>query len=229
MTAPQALRAVVFDLDGTILDTESAVIATWLAMYTQCGLPFPEEQFTATIGTWVPEWDPYAPLLTNRGAGARHQLRCRKERMEATLIARLAPRPGVVDWLRWCERAGVPVACASSSPVSWVQGHLDRLGLARHFRSVVAREHVRNVKPAPDLFLRAVAALDVRACDSLAVEDSLPGVLSARSAGLVCALYPNAYTAGPARLQADLVVDPTGASPAEAYAAGLAAAYARAS
>lgn len=229
MTAPQPLRAVVFDLDGTILDTESAVIATWLAMYVQCGLPYPKEQFTAMIGTWAPEWDPYAPLLAGRGAGARHQLRCRKERMEATLIARLGPRPGVVNWLRWCEHAGIPVACASSSPVSWVQGHLDRLGLARHFGSVVAREHVRSVKPAPDLFLKAVAALGVPACDSLAVEDSLPGVLSARSAGLVCALYPNAYTAGQARLQADVVVDPTGASPADAYAAGLAAIHARSS
>jgi beta-phosphoglucomutase-like phosphatase (HAD superfamily) len=231
MTARQSLRAVVFDLDGTILDTESAIIATWRAMYIQCELPFPEEQFTAMVGTWTPEWDPYAPLLAGRraSASARHRLRRRKERMEAELVARLGPRPGVADWMRWCDRTDVPVGCASNSPASWVHAQLDRLGLARHFQCIVAREDVREVKPAPDLFLQAVALLDVPAGAALAVEDSLPGVLSAQEAGLVCALYPNSYTAGQARREADVVVDPAGVGPDRAFAAGLAAVHARSS
>jgi beta-phosphoglucomutase-like phosphatase (HAD superfamily) len=227
MTAQQPLRAVVFDLDGTILDTEDAIMETWLAMYTECGLPFPRKQFTAMIGTWTPGWDPYAPLLAGRGARAQRQLRRRKEQMEAKLVARLGPRPGIVTWLCWCERAGIPVGCASSSPLAWVRGQLDRLGLAQHFQSIVAREHVRSVKPAPDLFRQAVAELGVPARAALAVEDSLPGVLSAKAAGLVCALYPNFHTALQARREADLVVNPAGIGAAQAFAAGLAAAHRR--
>jgi HAD superfamily hydrolase (TIGR01509 family) len=227
MAAPQLLRAVVFDLDGTILDTEDAVITTWRGMYTRCGLPFPEEQFTAMIGIWTPEWDPYAPLVAGRGAGARRRLHRRKERLEARLVARLGPRPGVVGWLRWCEAAGVPVGCASSSPTGWVEQQLGRLGLARYFQCIVAREDVHNVKPAPDPFRQAVAALGVPADSALALEDSLPGVLSAQAAGLVCALYPNAYTPAQARRQAHLVVDPTSIDAARAFAAGMASAYQR--
>jgi beta-phosphoglucomutase-like phosphatase (HAD superfamily) len=218
------LRAVVFDLDGTILDTEDAVIATWRTMYTTSGLPFPEEQFTAMIGTWTPGWDPYARLLAGRGAGARRRLRRRKEQLEATLVARLGPRPGVVGWLRWCERTGIPVGCASSSPAAWVHRQLDRLGLARHFQCIVAREHVRSVKPAPDVFRQVIAELGVPAGSALALEDSLPGVLSAQAAGLVCALYPNAYTPARARRQADLVVDPASIDVARAFAAATASA-----
>jgi HAD superfamily hydrolase (TIGR01509 family) len=211
------LKAVVFDLDGTVLDTERAVVETWREVYTEHGATFPRERFLAAIGTHDPTWDPYAPLTAGLSEAATRALRRRKEALEAHLVAQVPARPGIQEWLDWCRRHDVAIGCASSSPLAWVEQHLTRLGIAHHFDCVRAREHVTAVKPDPQLYELTVRCLGGPAEQALAIEDSLPGALAAKRAGLACVVYPNDFTPPPALDVADAVVDPVRVDPGAAF------------
>ena len=97
----------------------------------------------------------------------------------------------------------------SSSPRAWVQGYLEKLGLFGCFERVVCADDVRRTKPEPDLYLRVLDLLGVRADEAIALEDSPNGVLAAKRAGLFCIAVPNAVTC---RLCFDRVSMPTSSS-----------------
>ena len=102
----------------------------------------------------------------------------------------------MVAWLQQARELGLVVAVASSSPRSWVSGHLERLGLLDRFERLHCREDVERAKPAPDLYLAAAHAAGVSPADCLAVEDSPNGVLAARRAGFYTVVVPTPLTAG---------------------------------
>ena len=101
----------------------------------------------------------------------------------------------MVSWLEQARGLGLAVAIASSSPRSWVSGHLERLGLLDRFERLHCREDVECAKPAPDLYLAAARAAGVPPADCLAVEDSPNGVLAARRAGCYTVAVPSPLTA----------------------------------
>jgi len=110
---------------------------------------------------------------------------------------RSAPRPGAVDWIASARRLGLPLAVASSSPHSWVDGHLTRLGLFGLFDAVICSDDVPpgRTKPNPDLFLRAAEILNVQPGECLVLEDSPNGVRAGRAAGCFVIAVPNPMTA----------------------------------
>jgi HAD superfamily hydrolase (TIGR01509 family) len=110
-------------------------------------------------------------------------------------ILLLQPLPGVAGTLRAARRLGLKLAVASSSRHSWVDSHLTRLGLTHFFQVVRCADDVSCTKPAPDLYLSALAALGVNADEAIAFEDSPNGVLAARRAGLFVVAIPNPVTA----------------------------------
>jgi HAD superfamily hydrolase (TIGR01509 family) len=99
------------------------------------------------------------------------------------------------------------LAVASSSPRSWVGGHLERLGIIDHFDHLRCADDVRQVKPDPELYLAALAALGVAAHEAIALEDSPNGVLAAKRAGLFCVAVPNSLTRQMPLDHADRLVD----------------------
>jgi HAD superfamily hydrolase (TIGR01509 family) len=218
MPPPENPGAVIFDLDGTVLDTESAILATWETLYAACGVAFPRQRFLSAVGTHNVTWDPYAPLDAVLPAEARRQLRRQKEGLEEELVGQLPARPGIHRWLDWCDQHGVPVGCASSSPLRWVERHLIRLGVRDQFRRVGARDHVAAVKPDPQVYRHVLKAMKVPAGRALALEDSLPGVAAAQGAGMACAVYPNALTPTTALTASDEVADPVRHDPDEVFA-----------
>jgi HAD superfamily hydrolase (TIGR01509 family) len=115
--------------------------------------------------------------------------------------------PGVDAWLDEAERAGYGIAIASSSPHEWVHGHLTRLGLVQRFAHISCRGEGVPAKPAPDVYLRACAALRVEPVAALAVEDSPNGIAAAKTAGLRCVAVPNGITRPLDFSQADIVLD----------------------
>jgi HAD superfamily hydrolase (TIGR01509 family) len=112
------------------------------------------------------------------------QLRARRDR-KRTLCDVEPLRPGAEELLRRAAEAGVTTAVVSSSSAAWVGHHLGRLGVSGHFAAVVTGEEAAH-KPAPDLYLLALARVGVRPDEALALEDSPSGVRAAKSAGLRC-------------------------------------------
>ena len=101
---------------------------------------------------------------------------------------------------------GLNLAIASSSPRSWVTGHLEALGLLDRFRTIRCRDDVVHAKPAPDLYLSALAGLGLRADEAIAIEDSPNGSAAAKAAGLYVIAVPNGVTQQLRFDQADLVL-----------------------
>jgi HAD superfamily hydrolase (TIGR01509 family) len=123
------------------------------------------------------------------------------------LIALETVRPGVVELVEQADDAGVALGVASSSPRSWVEGHLDRLGLRPHFRAVRTRDDVPRAKPDPAVYRLALEALGADPARSVALEDSHHGVSAAKAAGMWAVACPNRITTGLDFSHADLVVD----------------------
>ncbi len=184
--------AVLFDFDGTLLDTESVALVTWLEEYQAHGIRLDEDAWIAAVGA---EADHYGTLATSVGAGFNvNACRQRRRRRERELVATVQPAAGVAETLTSLADAGTRVAVVSSSPAQWVLPHLDRLGWADRFVTVVTRENAARPKPHPDLYLEALARLELSAGDVVAVEDSANGVRAAVDAGLRCIAMPNPVT-----------------------------------
>ena len=103
--------------------------------------------------------------------------------------------------------AEVTLAIASSSPLDWVESHLDRLGLLNEFAVIRTRDHVDRGKPAPDLFLAAAGALGVDPADAVAIEDSRHGCAAAKAAGMTCVVVPNRITTHDRPVDADWLLE----------------------
>lgn len=201
------IGAVVFDFDGVILDTERPIFTAWNEVFAAHGCPpLTVEDWSAEIGT-AGGLDMIAILRA--GAAVEIDLdeinRRRQERRDA-LLAEEAVLDGVEEWLDEADAAGVPVAIASSSPRSWVEPHLERLGLRPRFAYLACYRPDTFAKPQPDLYLEACAALDVVPADALAVEDSPNGIAAAKAAGLTCVAVPHGLTESLDLSAADLVV-----------------------
>ena len=194
------LRALIFDFDGTILDTETPEFASWADVYAEFQHALPRDRYLEAVGRG------YDPALFEPGAhlhgllGGVHEKEALKNLQRASFARRIASetlRPGVAEWLAGAKRLGWGRAIASSSPRVWLERHLPRLGLSEEFDAVVTRDDVGEgrTKPHPDLFLAACARLEVAPGQAVVVEDSENGVKAARAAGCVTVAVPNPMTA----------------------------------
>jgi HAD superfamily hydrolase (TIGR01509 family) len=201
------VRALVFDFDGLILDTEVPVFTAWAETYERHGLRLSAEFWTSIIGYGLDHFDPLADLERRLGRPLDRetvQEARRLRQMELTLA--LDVQPGVREWRRDAVERGVRLGVASSSGRSWVVGHLERLGLDG-WDCVRCRDDVQRTKPAPDLYLAVVDCLGVEPAEAVAVEDSAVGVEAAKEAGLFCVAVPSALTSGHDFRRADLILD----------------------
>jgi HAD superfamily hydrolase (TIGR01509 family) len=201
------IRAVVFDFDGLILDTEMPVYTAWREMFAayQCG-PLTIEEWGAEIGT-IGGLD-LVGMMHERAAAPfdEDEMHRRRRSRIAELVASEHVCPGVHAWLDEADALGLPVAIASSSVPEWVTEHLERLGLRPRFVHVACGDGRLAPKPAPDTYVAACCALEVDPADALAVEDSPTGIRAAQRAGLRCVAVPNAITAQLDVSHADLVL-----------------------
>lgn len=202
------IRALVFDFDGLILDTEEPIFQAWQEVFRAHGLEFPFEKWAATIGTAEPWYDPLDDLEEQSGQKLdRQAILAQQRRREAQLILEQPVKPGVQEYLETARRLGLQLGLASSSTCAWVEGHLSRLGLIEYFDCIRASDDVPRTKPDPELYLAALEGLETRPEQAIAFEDSPNGVLAARRAGLWCVVVPNALTRRLALDQANLRLD----------------------
>ena len=199
------LRALIFDFDGLIVDTESSSLAAVQEAYRRHGHELPSDQWRQCVGTTV---DPYDHL--QRLVGPEVDLTAVRAELEVrhrAEVAELGPRPGVVELVTAAAATGLRLAVASSSSRRWVEGHLERIGALRAFHAVRCRDDVRQTKPAPDVYLAALEALGVSASQAVAFEDSPNGVRAATTAGIYTVAVPNGVTRGWPFDHADRVID----------------------
>jgi len=189
------LRALIFDFDGIILDTEVPIYESWREDYLFHGHDLALETYSACVGSNHGQFDPKAHLedLAQRKIDwARHDA-LRDERA-ITRTNTLEPMPGILDLLDEATSLGIPCAVASSSPRSWVHGHLTRLELFDRFSAIRCLEDVAAPKPFPDLFHAAREALGSASHQTIILEDSRNGLLAALAAGIPCVAVPNRIT-----------------------------------
>ena len=189
------IKAIIFDFDGTIFNSEITEYISWKETYDSFGVELPQEAWLNSIGG-VGLFDPYDTLeaLTGRSLDREAILGKRKQR-DMELLVQQSVMPGVIDYLLTAKQLGLKTAVASSSKHDWVDTNLERLGLIDQFDWISCRDDVGGKgKPAPDVYQAALTALDVSADEALALEDSPNGMVSAQTAGIFCVVIPNQLT-----------------------------------
>ncbi len=177
-------KAVLWDLDGTLVDSEQYHWMAWRDTMAAEGMPITHEQFLKTFGlrndAIVPQWIPGAP------PGRVDQIAGDKERLYRSLVREggLEPLPGARDWTGRLCASGWLQAIASSAPRENVEVVLSVTGLASFFQAVVSAEDVTLGKPDPQVFLTAAARLGSAPAQSIVVEDAPAGIEAARRAGM---------------------------------------------
>jgi HAD superfamily hydrolase (TIGR01509 family) len=191
------IKALIFDFDGLILETEEPVYTAWEEIFQEYGCHLPLEVWTKIIGTSDFNFHPLTELERQYGAKLdRDDVLERKWQREMELIMARDAIPGVRTYLEDARKMGLKIGLASSSGCEWVTSHLKRLELFDYFDCIKGSDDVQQTKPAPDLFLAVLADLNVAPQEAIVLEDSPNGILAAKRAGIYCVAVPNTMTEG---------------------------------
>ena len=186
------IRALVFDIDGLILDTESAQIAAYADVYAAHGMPFDLQLFQHSVGHGELAFDPWRTF----GPGAdRIALEGERRDRNQQRDLELAILPGVTALLAGAREHGLRVALCSNSSRAHCVKHLTRLNLLGHFEFLACRGEAPLPKPAPDLYQLVLGHFGLRGFQAIAFEDSYTGSLAAKRANLWCVVAPGPSTA----------------------------------
>jgi len=199
------IRALLFDFDGLLLDTEGPSYRAWVEVYERHGHELPIDTWAAAIGTI----DGFDPVRHLQGLGVTLDAAAEeaRRRRDLDLCDLEELRPGVADLLAEADRRGLRTAIVSSSDEDWIARHLDRHDLLDRFDAIVcANGDAARAKPRPVLYLEALERLDVRAEEAVAFEDSPNGAAAAKAAGILCIAVPNEVTSALDLSAADRVV-----------------------
>jgi HAD superfamily hydrolase (TIGR01509 family) len=207
-----ALAAVIFDFDGVVLDSETPEYESHRRIYERCGVALTVAEWCGAIGLWTEGHDDRRfDALCERSAlaPARDAYHEERRRIFAELVPG-EPMRGIRDLLVALNNSGVPTAIASTAPSRWVVPAADRIGVRSLFRAIVTGEEVARRKPAPDVYLEAARRLGVDPAQSIAIEDSGPGIAAARAAGMRIVAIPHWLTTSHDLTGADVSVGHAG-------------------
>jgi len=204
------IRALVFDFDGLIIDTETPLIDAWAELHQRAGHAYSRDDAHRLVGHVGVEFDPWAAFGP---AADRVALDAAHKRLARERVSRQPVLPGVLACLQEARAGGLKLGVASNSSHRHVDGHLARLGLNGLFDLTCCREDIAAVKPAPDLYLAILRRFGVAPAEAIAFEDSSAGVIAARAAGLWVVAVPNPSTHGHDLSPAHLVLPSLAAMP----------------
>lgn len=185
-------EAVVFDLDGVLMDSEQLWNRSKEELVRESGGRWREDAPRAMMGMSSREWSEYLRDELGVDLDVRAIDRAVVEKMEQHYREHLPLLPGAVEVVRRLHRRW-PLALASSSNREIIDFALDAAGIAGEFAATVSSEEVERGKPAPDVYLEAARRLDSAADRCVAVEDSSNGLRSAAAAGMAVIAVPNEH------------------------------------
>ena len=190
--AQRPIRGVLFDMDGLVLDSEILFTRFWRKAANALGYPMTEKQSYGMRSLGKKLGQPYLESLFGPGIDYTTVREKRIALMSAYVEAHgIAPKPGIYELLDYLERAGIPAAIASSSPLEAIEKHLSAVDLLHRFQKVCSAHSIPNGKPAPDIYLLAASELGLKPEECLALEDSPTGILSGYRAGCLPVMIPD--------------------------------------
>jgi HAD superfamily hydrolase (TIGR01509 family) len=188
---PFPVEAVIFDMDGLLLDTESVYRAAMVAAAVDMGYDFPDDFCQSMVGTAEAE----IHLILQRRFGADFPIAGLFKACEIEMARRLEPgvpvKTGAAELIGELGARKLPMAVATSTVRRIAEHHLHRADLLKHFTAVCTREDVTRGKPHPDIFLAAAGKLGVRPERCVVLEDSYPGVRAAHASGAMAIMVPD--------------------------------------
>ena len=186
------MKGAIFDMDGTMFDTERMWATFWDPALKALGLPYKEGLAEAARGT--------AGETTRNVVRSFYGPDCDADGIveslhrvadEVFLSAPVPKKPGLDALLAWLDAHHIPMAVASSSPMTIIEGHLDHWQLSHYFKAVISGEHLARSKPAPDIFLLAAEKLGTAPAETLVLEDSYNGVRAGARGGFITVMVPD--------------------------------------
>jgi HAD superfamily hydrolase (TIGR01509 family) len=187
-----ALQAIIFDMDGLMLDTERIALRVLAEAAQSLGYPWREEIGLAMVGLNARDSDVVLQKYLGPEYSADHLRELFTARYEVVIASEIIPlKAGLLGLLDWVESQTLVKAVATSTHKSRAIFKLGRAGIASRFDVVVGGDEVSRGKPAPDIFLATAAALAVSPENCLVLEDSAPGVCAALAAGMQVIMIPD--------------------------------------
>lgn len=191
MSLPRPVKAVVFDMDGLLVDTETVVFAAMQRAAAAIGGEMPFATFQLMVGLQHAHSDVILVEHFGDGFDLEAWSAAVNTHFYEEAAAGIALKTGVVEILDALDAAGLPRAIATSSSLAAVRQSLGPHGLVDRFHALITRDVQTRGKPHPEPFLKAAAALGVDPADCLALEDSHNGVRSASAAGMMTVMVPD--------------------------------------
>ncbi|MEX2045010.1 MAG: HAD-IA family hydrolase [Opitutus sp.] len=185
------IRALIFDFDGLILDTETPLVDSYGDVHRAHGVAFDRDAFIRNIGHAEWAFDPWHGFSPHADRAA---LETERRALKDARLLRQPILPGVAALLEAARARGLRIGLASNSEHSWCEPHLERIGLRACFEFLACREDAASPKPQPDLYKLVLNRFGLRGHEAIAFEDSQTGTLAARRANLWVVAVPNEST-----------------------------------
>lgn len=196
MPNSSSIRAIIFDMDGVLADSEPIINAAAIAMFAERGLTVQPDDFLPFVGAGE---ERYIGGVAEKYGFPLDVLAAKRRTYEIYLDLvplKLQSFPGVPDLIRACREFGLRLAVASSADAIKVAANLKKIGLPPEAWDVVLTgESVKRNKPAPDIFLLAAQRLGVMPNECTVVEDAVNGVRAAKAAGMRCIAVAHTFAA----------------------------------
>jgi HAD superfamily hydrolase (TIGR01509 family) len=202
------INAVIFDLDGVLIDSEPLHAMADDKLLNESGINVPENYFDRFVG-WTNKamWEQIKreyPLKPGY-----EELTERQMALKLNLLAKMnfEPVDGIIELLEALKMNHILMAIASSSPRQFIEAVIEKIGIEHYFTSWISGEEVERSKPEPDIFLRAAELLNIHPDLCLVIEDSASGTIAAKRAGMKCIGYRNPNSGKQDLSKADLILD----------------------
>ncbi len=186
------IKAVLFDMDGTLIDTEKYYRRFWPLAMAEFGYHLTDEQVLSmrSLGR------PFAPARLKAWFGEDldyYAIRARRTEMMEKQLEKdgISLKPGAVEILEELKRRGIPAAVATATPLERTEKYLNLTGIRPYFSKIISATQVKEGKPSPDIYLYACEQLGLLPEECMAVEDAPNGILAAYRAGLKVVMVPD--------------------------------------